>query len=51
MIGPGVTPDVMWQGGGLHAFDRKSPDDVAYEQRQNAVLDQIAAGDRLCRHH
>lgn len=51
VIGPGVTPDVMWQGSGLHPFDPGNPDDVSLEQQQNALLDQIAAGDRLCKEH
>ncbi|HEY1370003.1 MAG TPA: hypothetical protein VGF23_22950 [Gaiellaceae bacterium] len=49
--GPGVTPDVMWQGAGLHAFDQSSPADVAYEQQQNAVLDSVVGVDKLCRRH
>jgi hypothetical protein len=49
--GPGVTPDVMWQGAGLHAFDPNNPSDVAYEQQQNSVLDSIVGVDNLCRKH
>ena len=49
MIGPGVTPDVMWQGNGLPAFKPGDPDQAAYESRQNAVLDSL--GDNLCRQH
>jgi hypothetical protein len=48
-MGPGVTPDVSWEGPGLHAYNPKSRDDVAYESAQNAILDSY--GDRLCRHH
>ena len=29
----GVTPDVMWQGPGLHAYDRHNPADVSLESR------------------
>jgi hypothetical protein len=49
--GPGVTPDVMWQGAGLHAFDPNNPADVSYEQQQNSVLDSIVGVDKLCRRH
>jgi hypothetical protein len=46
--GPGVTPDVMWEAAGLHDYDPASPVDVAYEQRMNALFDQVVAGDRFC---
>jgi hypothetical protein len=49
--GPGVTPDVMWVGNGLHDYDRRNPEDVAYEQQMNGVLDSILNGDKLCRQH
>jgi hypothetical protein len=49
--GPGVTPDVVWVGNGLHDFDARNPADVAYERRQNALLDSIVGVDRLCRRH
>jgi hypothetical protein len=49
--GPGVTPDVMWQGPGLHDYDANNPADVAYERAMNAVYDGVMAGDRLCKHH
>lgn len=49
--GPGVTPDVTWVGPGLHDFDPHDPGDVAYERRQNALLDSVVGVDRLCRQH
>lgn len=49
VMGPGVTPDIAWQGPGLHAYNPRNPDDVAYEQAANVILD--AYHDRLCRHH
>lgn len=49
VMGPGVTPDIGWEGPGLHAYSAKNPADVAYEREQNAILDSY--GDRLCRHH
>ncbi len=50
-VGPGVTPDVMWMGRGLHDFNARNSADVAFEQAMNAQLDAILSGDRLCRHH
>jgi hypothetical protein len=50
-VGPGVTPDVMWTAQGLHDFNARNAEDVAYEQAMNAQLDSILAGDRLCRQH
>ena len=50
-FGPGVSPDVMWQGPGLHSYDPGNPDDVQLEQQGNQLLDQLAAGDRLCKQH
>ena len=47
--GPGVTPDVKWEGKGLPRFNPRAPGHVAHEQRMNAKLDSF--GDRLCRKH
>jgi hypothetical protein len=49
--GPGVTPDVMWQGPGLHPFNPGNAADVALEQAMNGQLDSILNGDKLCRQH
>jgi hypothetical protein len=49
--GPGVTPDVMWQGNGLHDYDPHNPSDVEYERQMNAIQDQVTAGGKLCRKH
>ncbi|MDQ5820560.1 MAG: hypothetical protein M3540_03880 [Actinomycetota bacterium] len=46
--GPGVTPDVMWDGPGLHDYNPRNPADVAYERQQNAIFDQVVAGDKFC---
>jgi hypothetical protein len=48
--GPGVTPDVMWQGPGLHQFNRGNPSDVALESQMNAERDAIRGGYRKCAH-
>jgi hypothetical protein len=45
--GPGVTPNVATIVTGLHPFDRASPDDVAWQTQQSAVL--ASYDDRLCR--
>jgi hypothetical protein len=51
VMGPGVTPDVMWEGEGLHDFDPGSAADVAREREMNAIVDRVAAGDALCLQH
>ena len=48
--GPGVTPDVMWQGAGLHGFDRRDASDVALENQMNAKRDAIRGSWRKCAH-
>jgi hypothetical protein len=47
--GPGVTPDVKWQGKGLPRFNPAAPAHVVRERAMNAKLDSF--GDRLCRKH
>jgi hypothetical protein len=49
VIGPGVTPDVMWEGAGLPDFDPANAEHVAREQQANTILAQIAGATRLCR--
>jgi hypothetical protein len=49
--GPGVTPDVMWQGPGLHPYNRNDPADVALESQMNATLDAIRGTWKKCRTH
>lgn len=46
--GPGVTPDVTWEGDGLHDFDGDDPEDVAHEARMNELQRQVAWGGRAC---
>jgi hypothetical protein len=43
VIGPGVTPDVMWQGPAPGAFD------PARDALANAEQRTMLAGDRLCK--
>ena len=47
--GPGVTPDVKWEGKGLPDFSSRMPELVAYEEQMNSILDGL--NDRLCSHH
>jgi hypothetical protein len=51
VVGPGVTPDVSIVVPGLHDFDRNNPEDVAYENQQNALLDSIVGVDKKCKVH
>ena len=51
MPGPGVTPDIAWEGQGLHPFDPGDPADVQLEQDGNALLDQLSAAERGCKQH
>lgn len=46
--GPGVTPDVMWEGPGLHDFRPDDPGDRAYEARMNELQRELATGSKPC---
>ena len=50
-IGPGVTPDVMWEGAGLPDYDWGNPALVAHEREMNRLVDQIAGSDPICSVH
>jgi hypothetical protein len=50
-MGPGVTPDVLWEGVGLPDFSPANPDHVEHERQMNELVDRIAAGDALCGQH
>jgi hypothetical protein len=41
MIGPGVTPDVMWAGDGLQDYDSDNQALVDWEQQMNQKLDEM----------
>ncbi len=47
--GPGVTPDVAWEGAGLGDFDRRNAEAVAYEARMNALQRTLMSGSSPCR--
>ena len=53
VIGPGVTPDIRWEGQGLPSFDRANPDHAKREREMNAWRVELAAGDRgsACRNN
>jgi hypothetical protein len=48
VAGPGVTPDVVWEGKGLPDFDPRNPAHVEHERRMNELLLQVTAPDRFC---
>jgi hypothetical protein len=50
-MGPGVTPDVSWEGADPGDFDPGDVADVAREREANAIVDRVAAGDSLCLQH
>lgn len=47
--GPGVTPDVTWEGDGLPDFDPEDPAHRAHEERMTALQRQIFGPHRACR--
>jgi len=51
VTGPGVTPDLLWQGPGLHRYNARNLADVRLERQMNAKLDSIRGGDRKCSAH
>ena len=53
MIGPGVTPDVMWVGDGLQDYDPHNQSLVDWEQQMNQKLDEMRAnyGETKCKQH
>jgi hypothetical protein len=46
--GPGVTPDVAWEGPAMHDFRPGHPDDRAHEERMNALQRELAQGSKPC---
>ena len=47
--GPGVTPDIKWEGKGLAAFNGSNQEHVGHEASMNGILDGL--NDKLCSHH
>jgi hypothetical protein len=48
VIGPGVLPDIMWQGEDIGTFNVDDPAQLDYESQMNTVGDEYAANDKLC---
>ena len=46
--GPGVTPDLVWEGAALAAFSSGNSDQVTYERQMNVLLDQLSGVDKFC---
>jgi hypothetical protein len=49
VIGPGVTPDVTWQGTGLPVFDPGNGDHLEWQTEARRIRADVARDDRLCR--
>ena len=47
--GPGVTPDVRWEGAGLPVFTASDPGLVAHEAAMNALQRSLMTGSSVCR--
>ena len=43
VMGPGVTPDVQWEGAALGPYDAEA------DQRFNTLFDSLLAGDNVCK--
>ena len=43
VMGPGVTPDIQWEGAALGAYDAEA------DRTFNALFDSILAGDNVCK--
>ncbi|MGH3133981.1 MAG: hypothetical protein ACRDNY_09640 [Gaiellaceae bacterium] len=48
LSGPGVTPDVYWDGPGLHDFRPSDPGDQAHEAQMNDLQRQLVQGSKPC---
>jgi hypothetical protein len=51
VIGPGVLPDVGWEGTDIGDYDPNDPAKVALEQQANALADEFASRSFLCHQH
>ena len=51
VVGPGVLPDVSWQGTDIGDYDPNDPAKVALEQQMNVLGDQLAQQSQLCHQH
>ena len=48
VMGPGVTPVLVWEAEGLPRFNGADPAHAATENQANAEFDRVMAGDRIC---
>jgi len=48
VLGPGVTPDVVAEVQGLGPYEPTNAAEVAFEQSQLRLYDQVTAGDKFC---
>lgn len=48
VTGPGVTPDVMWEGTSLGRWDPNDPGKVAHEAAMNALMASLGDRDPRC---
>jgi hypothetical protein len=46
--GPGVLPDVAWEGAALPAFNKSNPQDIALAREMAGLLRQLAPDDSDC---
>jgi hypothetical protein len=46
--GPGVTPDVVWEGEGLAAYDPRNPEHVEHETAMNALQRSLMTRSAPC---
>ena len=46
--GPGVTPDILWQGAGFHPYDRETVADVSYRQHIARIYQHVVGNDPAC---
>jgi len=43
-----VTPDVQWEGAGLHDFNSSNRADFEHEKRMDALFMQFLGNDKFC---
>jgi hypothetical protein len=48
VAGPGVTPDIVWEGRGLADFDGRNREHVEHERQMDALFLRLVQGDRFC---
>ncbi|MFL5978452.1 MAG: hypothetical protein ACJ76O_07505 [Gaiellaceae bacterium] len=46
-----MTPDIQSVVSGLPDYNARNSSEVSYEQQQNGILDELAAGGSQCHHH